>query len=55
MIERRYKKHADQLVGRTSQNKVVVFLSGNVKAGDYVTVKIEEFTSATLIGVEVKG
>jgi tRNA-2-methylthio-N6-dimethylallyladenosine synthase len=44
------KRSAEQLSGRTSQNKVVVFPKGNSKAGDYVNVKIERSTSATLIG-----
>jgi tRNA-2-methylthio-N6-dimethylallyladenosine synthase len=44
------KRSAEQLSGRTSQNKVVIFPKGNCKAGDYVFVKIERSTSATLIG-----
>jgi tRNA-2-methylthio-N6-dimethylallyladenosine synthase len=44
------KRSAEHLSGRTSQNKVVVFPKGNIKAGDYVNVMIERSTSATLIG-----
>jgi tRNA-2-methylthio-N6-dimethylallyladenosine synthase len=44
------KRSAEHLSGRTSQNKVVVFPKGNMKAGDYVNVMIERSTSATLIG-----
>jgi len=44
------KRSAEHLSGRTSQNKVVVFPKGNIKAGDYVNVIIERSTSATLIG-----
>jgi len=45
------KRSVEYLSGRTSQNKVVVFPGSNVKKGDYVKVKIERCTSATLIGV----
>jgi tRNA-2-methylthio-N6-dimethylallyladenosine synthase len=44
------KRSEEHLSGRTSQNKVVVFPKGNIKAGNYVNVKIERSTSATLIG-----
>lgn len=44
------KRSVEFLSGRTSQNKVVVFPGSNVKNGDYVKVKIERCTSATLIG-----
>ncbi len=44
------KKSESELVGRTSQNKVVVFPAAGRKAGDYVKVKIRKCTSATLIG-----
>ncbi len=47
------KKSEEQLYGRTSQNKVVVFPRGTVKSGDYTMVKITTCTSATLIGVQV--
>jgi len=47
------KKSEDQLYGRTTHNKVVVFPRGSVKPGDYVHVKITHCTSATLIGVQV--
>ncbi|MDR1680973.1 MAG: tRNA (N6-isopentenyl adenosine(37)-C2)-methylthiotransferase MiaB [Prevotellaceae bacterium] len=40
------------LFGRTSHNKVVVFPKAGHKAGDYVSVRITECSSATLIGVE---
>ena len=44
------KRSSEHLSGRTSQNKVVVFPKGFIKAGDYVNVMIERSTSATLIG-----
>jgi tRNA-2-methylthio-N6-dimethylallyladenosine synthase len=50
LVEGPSKRSADHLSGRTSQNKVVVFPKGNIKAGDYVNVQIEKSTSATLIG-----
>jgi tRNA-2-methylthio-N6-dimethylallyladenosine synthase len=39
-------------MGRTSQNKVVVFPKGNFdyKKGDYAQVKILDFTKGTLLG-----
>ncbi len=50
LIEGRSKKSASQFSGRNSQNKVVVFTDDKHKAGDYVMVKINACTSATLKG-----
>jgi hypothetical protein len=51
LIEGDSKRSDEDYKGRTSQNKVVVFpKSGGFKPGDYVQVKIEEASSATLIG-----
>jgi tRNA-2-methylthio-N6-dimethylallyladenosine synthase len=50
LIEGFSKRSAEYLSGRTSQNKVVVFQGCNLKKGDYVKVRIEKCTSATLIG-----
>ena len=47
------KKSSEQLYGRTSQNKVVVFPRASYAPGTYVRVKIERCTSATLIGSPV--
>jgi tRNA-2-methylthio-N6-dimethylallyladenosine synthase len=44
------KRSEEYLSGRTSQNKVVVFQGSNLEKGDYVKVRIERCTSATLIG-----
>jgi tRNA-2-methylthio-N6-dimethylallyladenosine synthase len=44
------KKSKNELFGRTSQNKVVVFPKQNYKPGDYVNVRVTGCTSATLIG-----
>jgi tRNA-2-methylthio-N6-dimethylallyladenosine synthase len=39
-------------MGRSSQNKVIVFAKGihNHKPGDYVQVKVTDCTQATLLG-----
>jgi tRNA-2-methylthio-N6-dimethylallyladenosine synthase len=43
-------------MGRSSQNKVIVFPKENYnyKKGDYVVVKVHNFTQATLIGEVVR-
>ncbi len=51
LIEKESKKSNLQWSGRTSQNVVVVFPKENYKVGDFVDVKINDYTSATLIGV----
>ncbi len=50
LVEGASKKSPGKNMGRTSQNKVVVFPEANSKPGEYVMVKIEKCTSATLIG-----
>jgi len=50
LVENTSKRSKDQLSGRTSQNKVVVFPKKEYKAGDYVQVKILDCTAATLLG-----
>jgi len=54
LVEGTSKRSNDNLVGRNSQNKVIVFPREDFKIGDYVNVKITETTSATLIGYAVK-
>jgi len=50
LIEGFSKRSDAYFSGRNSQNKVVIFpVTGN-KPGDYIRVKIDRFTSATLIG-----
>lgn len=44
------KRSREQLFGRTSQNKVVVFDKKNYHVGQYVRVKITNASSATLFG-----
>ncbi|MFS4494393.1 tRNA (N6-isopentenyl adenosine(37)-C2)-methylthiotransferase MiaB [Maribacter sp. 2308TA10-17] len=50
LIEGTSKKSDAHWMGRNSQNTVVVFPKGTYKVGDFVDVKIEDCTSATLIG-----
>ena len=50
LVEGSSKKSDEQLYGRTSQNKVVVFPKGKLKPGDYASVLIGDCTSATLMG-----
>ena len=50
LIEGTSKRSDDQLYGRNSQNKVVVFPKGTSVKGEYVRVLIEKSTSATLLG-----
>ncbi|MGC8803261.1 MAG: tRNA (N6-isopentenyl adenosine(37)-C2)-methylthiotransferase MiaB [Bacteroidales bacterium] len=50
LIEGVSKKSPNELFGRTSQNKVVVFPKNNLVPGQYVQVQIVDCTSATLIG-----
>jgi len=54
LVEGTSKKSNEKLFGRTSQNKVVVFPGEQYRTGDYVEVRIERCTSATLIGQAVK-
>lgn len=51
LIEGRSKRSEEQLCGRTSQNKMVVFdrVEG-YGAGDYIEVEITDCSSATLFG-----
>lgn len=51
LVEGESKKSKNQLVGRSGQNKVVVFDKGEHKVGDFVMVRITECTNATLKGV----
>lgn len=53
LVEGFSKRSKEQLFGRTSQNKVVVFPKGDHKIGDFVKVKVLSSTSATLIGEEI--
>jgi tRNA-2-methylthio-N6-dimethylallyladenosine synthase len=50
LIEKSSKRSNEFWSGRTSHNTVAVFPKEKYKVGDFVDVKIEEVTSATLIG-----
>ena len=54
LVECTSKRSEEQLSGRTSQNKMVVFDRGDHKVGDYVRVRITGCSSATLFGEEIK-
>jgi tRNA-2-methylthio-N6-dimethylallyladenosine synthase len=55
LVEGTSKKSEDQLYGRNSQNKVVVFPKNDLNPGHYATVRITECTSATLKGEVEQG
>jgi tRNA-2-methylthio-N6-dimethylallyladenosine synthase len=50
LVEGYSKRSEEFLCGRNSRNAVVVFPKENVQKGTYVYVKIEDCTSATLMG-----
>ncbi len=51
LVEAPSKKNANEWSGRTDTNKVVIFpKTDNIKAGDLISVKIHNYTSATLFG-----
>ncbi|MCQ2235845.1 MAG: tRNA (N6-isopentenyl adenosine(37)-C2)-methylthiotransferase MiaB [Bacteroidales bacterium] len=53
LVEGYSKRSKDDLMGRTSQNKAVVFPAGNHKKGDLVRVRIYDATQATLLAKEI--
>ncbi len=54
LIEGNSKKSDQHWMGRNTQNAVAVFPKGDEKVGDLVQVKIEDCTSATLIGTRIR-
>ena len=54
LVEGVSKRSDRQLFGRTSQNKVVVFDRGDARVGDYVRVRVTDWSSATLHGQRVE-
>lgn len=50
LVEGISKRSSEKVYGRNSQNKVVVFKNPGIAPGSYVRVKINDCTSATLIG-----
>lgn len=53
LVEGVSKKSPDEMFGRSSQNKVVVFPAQGIPVGTLVPVKITDCTSATLKGIMV--
>lgn len=53
LIEGESKKSSNHWKGRNTQNTVIVFPKEHYKVGDFVNVKVEDCTSATLIGKAV--
>ena len=53
LIEGTSKKSNEHWMGRNTQNTVVVFPKENYKVGEFVNVKINDCTAATLIGEAV--
>jgi tRNA-2-methylthio-N6-dimethylallyladenosine synthase len=53
LIEGPSKRSDDYWMGRNTQNTVVVFPKAQYNVGDFVDVKIEDCTSATLLGTAV--
>ncbi|MDD6151903.1 MAG: tRNA (N6-isopentenyl adenosine(37)-C2)-methylthiotransferase MiaB [Bacteroidales bacterium] len=49
LVEGPSKRNPAQLCGRNSANKMCVWTDSSHKAGDYVTVRVEDCTSATLL------
>jgi len=50
LVEGFSKRSREQLFGRTSQNKVVIFDKGSRRLGDRVNIKITQASAATLFG-----
>ncbi len=55
LIEGISKKNDQELYGRNDQNKVIIFQKNNHKKSDYVYVKVNSCTAATLFGEVVNG
>jgi len=53
LVEGVSKKSEEELYGRSSQNKVIVFPRKDYKVGDFVQVKVTDCTQATLRGESV--
>ena len=54
LVEGTSKRSEEQLFGRTSQNKVVVFDRRGYGKGDYVRVRVTSCSSATLLGKPIE-
>ncbi|MDE5420130.1 tRNA (N6-isopentenyl adenosine(37)-C2)-methylthiotransferase MiaB [Labilibaculum sp. DW002] len=53
LIEGISKRSEQDVYGRTSQNKVIVFPKGSFEVGDFANVIVNSCTKATLVGVSV--
>lgn len=54
LVEGFSKRSREQYFGRTDQNKVVIFDKKNHKIGEFVKVKITDYTPATLFGDAIR-
>lgn len=50
LVEGYSKRSREDMFGRTEQNKVIVFPAGETRVGERVMVKVNNATSATLLG-----
>jgi tRNA-2-methylthio-N6-dimethylallyladenosine synthase len=50
LVEGFSKRSDEHMCGRNGRNSMIVFPKGNLQKGQYVMVKINDCTSATLIG-----
>ena len=50
LVEKPSKRSEDDLCGRNSQNKMIVFPKGNAKVGEYIQVKVTDYSQAILKG-----
>ncbi len=55
LVEGFSKRSREQLFGRTSQNKVVIFDKKNYHVGQFIKIRINRASSATLFGEPVEG
>ena len=53
LVEGYSKRSRSDMFGRTQQNKVVVFPAHDEKVGDFITVKVNSVSSATLLGERI--
>ena len=53
LVEGYSKRSHSDMQGRTQQNKVVVFPARDEKVGDFITVKVNSVSSATLLGERI--
>jgi tRNA-2-methylthio-N6-dimethylallyladenosine synthase len=53
LVEGESKRDNTKIFGRNSQNKVIIFDKANHKVGEYVNIKVNKCTSATLFGEEI--